>query len=163
MGKKYYLPLLLLVSFIFAACDDTTQNEETSGKSEASEEVLLEPASESEYVELVEDFTKISIDNLNTKVSNKESFNLYIGRKTCSYCRIFVPKLHTASQNSEAMIFYLDVENANTNQDDEVELFLSTVNLQYVPSLISFNDGDFTMLDIDSENITIEEIENFIK
>lgn len=161
MRKKYTLCILLLLMFIATACDNTFEADESSERSGDSEEVSLNLNSEADYLDLVEDFEEVNIENTTKKIEDNESFYLYVGRATCPYCRIFVPKLHSAAENNLSVINYLDVE--NTAQDAELESFLSTINLQYVPSLISFDEeGNFDKLDIDSHNITIQEIENFI-
>lgn len=166
MRRNFLIYILLLTIFTVTACGEgTLQTEERYERNdssfESSEEKSLNINNESEYLGLVEDFKKVSVEDINKKIDNNESFYLYVGRVTCPYCRIFVPKLHSAAENNLSQINYLDVE--NTTQDAEFESFLSTINLQYVPSVVFFDDeGDFDMLDIDSNKITVQEIKDFI-
>lgn len=159
--KKYrLLSILILFLSISTACT-TSLSENISEENIIENETIMDPITESEYVELAEDFSAIHIDDINEKIDNEENFNLYLGRKTCPYCRMFAPKLHTAMENNCSDLYYLDVE--NEDQHAEIKVFLIANNIQYVPSLLTFdNDGTVETLDIDSQNITVEEIYTFL-
>ncbi|MER2226421.1 MAG: thioredoxin [Carnobacterium sp.] len=151
--KKKVLVFLFLTSFlVFSGC-----------KSKSSDNFDdIQQSDSSNYESLVEDFEIITIAEIKEKRDDNDKFLLYIGRKTCPYCQIFAPKLHTAAEKENIKIYYLDTENISEN--DDTDLFLQSIELQYVPSLIYFNKiNEKKFLDIDSENITVEEISNFIK
>lgn len=147
--------VLILLSFlIFFSLSGCKINNSDSFKNK------LESTSSS-YEVLVKDFEIITVKEINKKISNSDQFLLYIGRKTCPYCQIFVPKLHIAAEKENTKIYYLDTENINEN--DEIDLFLKSIQVQYVPNLIYFNSvNDNLFLEIDSENITVKEIHDFI-
>ena len=62
------------------------------------------------YEHFTRDFTAITINELNTKIINKESFFLFTGRMTCEWCRKLVPVLSEVAANNKIEIFYLDSE-----------------------------------------------------
>lgn len=113
------------------------------------------------YHEYVSYFENLTIDSLTKKIENNQSFTVYIGRDDCPYCQIFVPKLYEAMNSVNAEILYLD-----TNKETNVKAlsdFTQEYNILYVPSLLKFEYSKMNALEIDSENITIEEIELFLQ
>lgn len=144
--------LTLLVFFIISGCGNNESEKTAVAESEQPDY--------SEYENFVSDFEKVSVTQINEKLDNEEQFILYIGRKTCPYCRIFVPKLHKAVENEKVDMYYLDVE----IEGDEIGEFLQSMEVEYVPSLISYNNRESKeSLDINSETITVEEISKFLK
>lgn len=114
-----------------------------------------------EYQEIVENFNEISPNEISNKINNDNTFYLFIGRESCPYCRMFVPKLKQAADQNDIQIEYLNVE----DKQDNLESFAKKYNLQYVPELRFFNGSEYTskIENLDSENITVEEIEGFLK
>lgn len=116
-----------------------------------------------EYLKYTSDFIEVSIDDINLLIDQKENFYLYIGRESCPYCQIFVPKLYEASKKSSQEIFYLDIESKN-HQEDELIQFSEEYSIMYVPFLIKFHDeSKYDILNIDSEKIAVSEIVDFIE
>lgn len=111
-------------------------------------------------LETYEEFTDTFVSIDAQEISNKEDqFILYTGRETCPYCQVFVPKLYEASRNIKNDIYYLDIEDS----DLEIISILEKYNIQYVPDLtIIDNDSVVNKLEIDSEEITSQEILHFI-
>ena len=111
-------------------------------------------------LETYEEFTDTFVSIEAQEISNKEDqFILYTGRETCPYCQVFVPKLYEAPRNIKNDIYYLDIEDS----DLEIISILEKYNIQYVPDLtIIDNDSVVNKLEIDSEEITSQEILHFI-
>lgn len=115
-----------------------------------------------EYSEYTSEFIEVSTDEIEHLIDQKESFHLYIGRENCPYCQIFVPKLYEASTQSNHDLFHLDLLSSKNNEEEIIK-FSEKYDMQYVPALIYFENGDnFNLLDIDSENIEVSEIEAFL-
>ncbi|MER0124033.1 hypothetical protein ABPH35_10480 [Streptococcus sp. ZJ93] len=53
-----------------------------------------------DYRTSVVNFERVATEEVEDLQSKNKSFILYTGRKTCPYCRIFVPKLKVASEKS---------------------------------------------------------------
>lgn len=110
------------------------------------------------YSKLVEDFNKTSIEELTNK---KDKYLLFVGFKECPYCRLFVPKLHTAVTNNTSDIFYLDT---TTIKDTKIENeFIKMLNLEAVPALYIIEKENIKKFEFkSSEDVEIKEISNFI-
>lgn len=159
-----YLNFLLLCMFLLMVSGCNSINEISSknnSSSTASFEVENEESSIAEYQKSVENFEEVSPIEISNKIDNGDTFFLFIGRKTCPYCRMFVPKLKQAADQNDIQIEYLNVE----DKQDNLESFAKKYNLQYVPELRFFNGSEYTskIENLDSENITVEEIEGFLK
>lgn len=116
-----------------------------------------------EYSEYTSDFIEVSIDDIDLLIDQKEKFYLYIGRESCPYCQMFVPKLYEASKKISKDIYYLDIE-SEIHQEDELIQFSEEYSIMYVPFFIKFNDeAKYAILDIDSEKIAISEIVDFME
>ncbi|VTS17523.1 bacterocin transport accessory protein [Streptococcus porcinus] len=63
------------------------------------------------YQEAVRHFTEVTIDQVTDRINQKEKIILYIGRETCPYCRLFVPKLAQVSQDGGYEVSYLPSDN----------------------------------------------------
>lgn len=144
--------------------DNTTINSEQNNQDEEKE---IES-----YRNIVQNFTSISAKDITNKINNGDAFYLFVGKETCPYCREFAPKLEEASSifdntssdsetNVEGKIYYLDL----TNEDYEsVSDFTSKYSIDTVPALHYFEGQIYhsEIEDIDSENITVDEIKEFI-
>lgn len=110
------------------------------------------------------DSTKISAElihlpQLREKLANKETFYLYIGRPTCSYCRNFEPKLQEAMKETQVPVFYL-----NTDAEDEVEvtIFVDTQGIETIPHLTYYREGQKGDSLTKGSESTIYEIQLFL-
>ncbi len=101
---------------------------------------IIETFEKSNYAKLSKEFTTVSVDEIQTKLSNNESFFLYTGRVTCPYCRIAVPILHETSKEENIEIFYLDSE--NTNERPDLKAFRDSHEIKTVPNFGYFDNGD---------------------
>lgn len=74
---------------------------------------------------------------------------------------MFAPKLKKAIDHTNIQIKYLNVENEQRN----LENFAEKYDIQYVPELRYFDGSDYTskIENLDSENITVDEILEFLE
>src|SRR5699024_12537800 len=68
-----------------------------------------------EYQEIVENFNEISPNEISNKINNDNTFYLFIGRESCPYCRMFVPKLNKVEVKNDIQIKYLNIKNSKNN------------------------------------------------
>lgn len=97
------------------------------------------------YSDNIKNFNKVEIEGIIDKISKKDEFVLYLGRETCSYCVDFVPILNKVAQAENVEIFYVDTE--NTSSDPELEKFRGDYGINYVPSLLLFENEEVKYLE----------------
>ena len=78
----------------------------------------------------VASMTTISADDLNTKITNDESFVLMIGSKSCTSCIAFKPIINEYIAETGSIIYLVE-----TNVS-------SIIDYQYTPTLAIFKDGE---------------------
>lgn len=144
--------------------DDTTISSEQNNQNEEKE---IES-----YRNIVQNFTTISATEITDKINKGDAFYLFIGKETCPYCREFAPKLEETTEifengssdpetGVEGKIYYLDL----INEDPETAAkFASEYKINSVPAFHYFEGQIYhsEIEDIDSENITVDEIKEFI-
>lgn len=118
--------MLFITTIIF------TGSSSTNFRSKADNQLSIDK-SMAIYEEKVSDFTELSISDIQQK--NHEEFRLYIGRKTCPYCQIFVPKLHSTGLNVGKTLYYLDLE----EMDESKQELLDLLKVTSVPVLLSIS------------------------
>lgn len=64
---------------------------------------------------------KITYDELNQKMKNKETFVLYIGSKDCSHCAEFKPTLETVIKKYKLEVYYIDMSLVSEEQYNAVK------------------------------------------
>ncbi len=137
-------------SFALAAIGAVLISAKGSGRSDAKS-----------YTDYVADFELLPIEALQQKINDREDFVVYIGRASCPYCQLFVPKLHAAALQEQIALLHVDSDAERAN--DVFLNFRRTYGLQYVPALLTFRAGNLQSLEIDSANITVDEIRAFIQ
>ncbi|HEM4128848.1 TPA: thioredoxin family protein [Streptococcus suis] len=139
MIKKFVSCIcLLLCLVIFYACKPSQ---------EAKSEVITSTQS-------------ISLEEVEEKIRSREDFYLYVGRPTCPYCQKFFPNLEKAIQDTQVPVYYL---NTDEESSDPVKSFVSSQNIQTVPHLTFYQNGEKqTYLEKGSQT-PLEEIEQFLK
>lgn len=106
-------------------------------------------------------YTTVSLDELNEKIDNKDSFVLTIGSSSCSHCANFQPKMETVIKVHQVEVFYIDVLKL---KEKEYKDFLARLNFEGTPTTIFFKDGKETSMSnrIDGDK-KIEVIEEKMK
>jgi|GEM_PF-3454332 len=80
-------------------------------------------------------FEKITADDLQVRINNKENMVVYYVSEQCSACKIFTPILSQAAENLDIKIYYLEDEEGNVQFADDYNLYVA-------PTLLMFkNDG----------------------
>lgn len=111
---------------------------------------------EYQYDKVVSQLTIVSPDDINKKIEAGEKFVLFTGRKTCPDCRKFVSKLKKIQVDigKDMPILYL---NSEDRSDASIQLFRDLYEIEEVPSLIIFVNGESTVLNPESTVLDIEE------
>lgn len=109
------------------------------------------------YSEIASTFETVTVDELKAVQEKDEIFFLYVGRETCPYCAIFVPKLDkaTTEQNS---IYYLDTE----NKTNELVEYLDSYKIESVPYLAKVNGREIVDELYISNELTVSTIKEFL-
>lgn len=104
----------------------------------------------------------INQDEFKEKISNNESFFIYIGRPTCPYCRTFMPKLEEILLETNKPIFYYNTQ-APASKKQQIRDFLRSLNVYYVPTILFFDNGNIKFSYNCADNEQIEKFTNKFK
>lgn len=80
----------------------------------------------------------ISYDELNTKMTNNETFVLYIGSSECSHCAIVKPLLDKVVKKYDLEVYYINMANVTNDQYNAVK---EKTNLQGTPTILAVKNG----------------------
>ncbi len=91
-----------------------------------------------------------SLDEVITKVNNKESFILYIGSAKCSHCATYKPKLEKVVNKHKIKVYYVDVsklDDKELNKLSDIVSYSGTPNTAFIvkgedPGSQTHIDGD---------------------
>jgi len=175
---------MLLVSFLsilaLTACGVDNNQETSSNSNESiaqSEDQEQTESAIQDYQNVVKNFTTVTAREVTDKINNGDAFYLFIGKDTCPYCREFAPKLEEASTifesaNSEDVsvepkIYYLDLSNIDDLSEEDNQFTMEFTNKYDIDSVPAFQyfEGQIyhsEIKDIDSGEITVDEIKEFI-
>ena len=125
---------IVVVSTIFsntsiAHANDTVVNNKVEEKK----------VTEDEYLQNVNRFNKLNMKEIYSKFENKETFVLYLGRKTCPHCRKFSPILKEFNVLYGNKLSYYDIESPDLDKDAKV--FLSKLHIPGVPAVLYVKEG----------------------
>ena len=125
---------IIVVSTIFsntsiAHANDTVVNNKVEEKK----------VTEDEYLQNVNRFNKLNMKEIYSKFENKETFVLYLGRKTCPHCRKFSPVLKEFNILYGNKLNYYDIESPDLDKDAKV--FLSKLKIPGVPAVLYVKEG----------------------
>ena len=71
---------------------------------------------ENEYLQNIDRFNKLNMKEIYSKFENKETFVLYLGRKTCPHCRKFSPILREFNVLYGNKLNYYDIESPDLDK-----------------------------------------------
>ena len=94
---------------------------------------------EDEYLQNVDRFNKLNMKEIYSKFENKETFVLYLGRKTCPHCRKFSPILREFNILYGNKLNYYDIESPDLDKDAKV--FLLKLQIPGVPAVLYVKEG----------------------
>lgn len=151
MNKIIKVGMLLLTSTtILTACSFDNKIEPISVEQ-----------SQQNYYTAVENFTKLSLDELKAKIENNESFIVFIGKSSCKYCQRFAPKLNEATKDlTDIEIFYL-----NGDEEDSAlfKEFANSHDIKAVPNLSYFDAGEKLDYLENASQLPVKEIKSFVE
>lgn len=111
------------------------------------------------YLEQIKTFEEISPVK-GIELLEQEGTIIYIGRKTCPYCRRFVNKLSKVAQARQYKIYLIDSESEKYDFED-IQSFREQFNIPTVPGFLVKQDSDVAVR-CDS-SMTEEEIVQMIE
>ena len=112
------------------------------------------------YEEAISYFEEIPIKEVKSKLENDDRFILYIGRKTCPYCRRFVPKLAQAVYDTKIKVYYV---NSDSEEKEEITKFAHSKGIKTVPSLGFYRSNKLDSLLKKGSKSSVEDIKSFLK
>lgn len=131
---KKILISIVVVSAIFNNTAITRANDTIANNKIEEKEVT-----EDEYIQNVDRFNKLNMKEIYSKFENKETFVLYLGRKTCPHCRKFSPILREFNILYGNKLNYYDIESPDLDKDAKV--FLSKLKIPGVPAVLYVKEG----------------------
>lgn len=90
-----------------------------------------------DYQQAVTTFNKNNATQIEEKISNGDTFYLYIGRESCPFCQDFAPLLKKASTEVKQTIDYFDAESPS-KKDDQL---LDQLDIHSFPMLLKISEG----------------------
>lgn len=105
-------------------------------------------------------YKAIRLEEVVEKIQNKENFYLYVGRPTCHYCAKFSPILEEAITHTQVTVYYLNTDNEVLA---EAQNFVAKEEIQTVPHLAYYRDGQRQSYLEKGSQANLEEIESFLK
>lgn len=125
---------ILIVSAIFSNTSTIYANDTVVNNKIEEKEVT-----EDEYLQNVDRFNKLNMKEIYSKFQNKETFVLYLGRKTCPHCRKFSLVLREFNSLYGNKLNYYDIESPDLDRDAKV--FLSKLQIPGVPAVLYVKEG----------------------
>lgn len=120
----------------------------------------LTTLSQTDYQIAVNRLQKISLETVEQKIQDQESFYLYTGRESCPYCQEFAPKLAKAVDKTKRTVYYLDNEHIDKSSWNN---FKTTVGFKTIPNLTYFTNGTAYERLQNASQASVEVIESFIR
>ena len=113
-----------------------------------------------EYVQATRHFVELDNSRIqeNMKDLKRQIHFVYVGRETCPYCREFAPKLKQAAKETNSTIYYIDTE----NKADELAKFAEQYQINSIPTLLVFKDGQLQETLSNSSDISLNDLKEFL-
>ena len=131
--KKILISIVVL-SAVFSNTPITHAN-----NTEINNKIKEREITEDEYLQNVNRFNKLTMKEIYSKFENKDTFVLYLGRKTCPHCRKFSPILREFNVLYGNKLNYYDIESPDLDKDAKV--FLSKLQIPGVPAVLYVKEG----------------------
>lgn len=84
---------------------------------------------------------EISIVDLSEKLKSEDTIVL-ISSPTCSKCKILMPKIQRVLNHVDKKIYYLNIDDARIESEEDVINFLTQYSLSEAPALMHYQNGD---------------------
>ncbi|UJF15921.1 thioredoxin fold domain-containing protein [Jeotgalibaca sp. MA1X17-3] len=110
--------------------------------------------SRKEYEEITKNFTELTIDAVEERLKKGEPTILFVGKPTCPFCQMFVPKLNHVAQQNNLDIYYLN--SIDTETTPAIKALRNRMGISTVPQVVTI-DGEDTYTNLNIESSTSEE------
>ena len=131
--KKILISIVVL-SAVFSNTPITHAN-----NTEINNKIKEREITEDEYLQNVNRFNKLTMKEIYSKFENKDTFVLYLGRKTCPHCRKFSLVLREFNVLYGNKLNYYDIESPDLDKD--AKIFLSKLQIPGVPAVLYVKEG----------------------
>ncbi|MBC1229041.1 thioredoxin family protein [Listeria booriae] len=84
---------------------------------------------------------KITLAEFQTKLENKDSGFVYIGRPTCPDCQAFQPTLDKVLKDKNMRLDYFDTDAARKEKEEQAKQFLQDMKVKTVPVIFYLENG----------------------
>lgn len=85
------------------------------------------------FQEAISDFINLSMNDVQELIREEDSITLFFGRATCSFCRLFAPKLARVAKDTGTKVYFIDTD--NTADYQEIQTFRNHFHINTVPGL----------------------------
>lgn len=147
--EKKFIPILLFMGIVsFSECMDQKQEALETNVSVMEEE--KQEKKELQEIELyernIQNFESISAKKGIEQTIAKPTF-IYFGRKTCPFCREFVPILNNVKQRTGSKILYIDTEDTPTDDNLKKVRGMYDISLKKDNSYEKFDTEEYEKLE----------------
>lgn len=143
MGKKSFLPLIIALSIMVSGCGKFYNRDTRPGE-----------------------IIKISMEEMETMMKEKETFTLVVTRDYCKYCAEFYELMESYLKNHHVKIYDVNIdENFGAKSDENIEkiedMFPDFVG---TPGIFYIEDGKLVnQLDNESQDLTKTLFDNWVQ
>lgn len=130
-----------------------TSTQSTAGTAPGSGSSLLDEE-EVDYAVSTKNFIPVTIDEVNKKIEQGDTFYLYLGRETCVWCRMIAPHYQRVFDDAHLDLYYLD--STDSKENPPLQKFRDDLGLDTVPQLIAFSKTKHQVLDISTSSKQID-------
>ena len=81
---------------------------------------------------------EITLDELQKKLANFESFTLVVGQTTCSHCQSFIPKISEVAEENNLTIYLIEIDLLSRSDHDR---FREIFDVPATPMTLIIEDG----------------------
>lgn len=136
MRNNSVFMLLFLGLLLISGCSNDEHKTLSKPRTPLTQEEILAKKELSEiivYEKVIQYFESISAQKIIDQTIPKPTF-IYFGRKTCPFCRNFLPTLNNIKEKTKSHIMVLDTEDTQTDKD--IKNARDMYDIKTVPSLI---------------------------
>lgn len=130
-SKKFFYFILLIILLVILLLSIQTNTDNNPNSIEA---YFID------YDNKIENFIELDVDSFNSKINDKDTFFLYLGRKTCPACREITNYLYDIITKDKIDIYYLNTEDTKNNED--LKRIRKKFTVDTVPQILFFKKGE---------------------
>lgn len=111
-----------------------------------------------EFTKMAGEFNRTNPEQVLEMIDNKEDFVLFLGRETCPYSRVFIPKFYEVVQEEGLEVYF--IHSQDEDHLNEIEALRSSYDMPTVPSLLVAKNGSVET--VSDSSLSKDEIREFI-